>query len=156
VTRLAVKLLLLDQDDQLLLISAKDPKTHASWWYPVGGGIDPGETLQQAAAREAHEETGLASLPPGAVVWQREHTYEYDGRTVDVHETWLLHRIANFTPAPADLTDYETRTILGFRWWQAQELTETAETVFPPNLGPLLTDLLSHALPPDPIDISVS
>lgn len=26
---------------------------------PVGGGVEPGETLHEAAVRETHEETGL-------------------------------------------------------------------------------------------------
>ncbi len=41
-----------------------------------GGGVDPGETPAQAAAREAFEETGLADLGEpvhlGSCVWGRE------------------------------------------------------------------------------------
>ncbi|MEU4294099.1 NUDIX hydrolase [Kribbella sp. NPDC026596] len=66
--RLAVKLLLLDEDDRLLLIHARDPRTQAECWYPVGGGVEPGETVQVAAAREAYEETGLVDLPLGLPV----------------------------------------------------------------------------------------
>ena len=48
-----MKLLLLDEDDQLLLIHARDPQTQVECWYPVSGGVEPGETLQEAArARE--------------------------------------------------------------------------------------------------------
>ncbi|MEV0789436.1 NUDIX domain-containing protein [Kribbella sp. NPDC050459] len=139
--RLAVKLLLLDEDDRVLLIHARDPKTHAECWYPVGGGGDPGETLQSAAAREAYEETGLRDLPPGRHVWTRDHTYEFNGESIDVHEEWLLHRVTHFTPTPTELSPYETTTILGFAWWTAQDLLETTETVFPPQLGHLLTEL---------------
>lgn len=116
--RPAVKLLLLDEYDRLLLIHSRDPRTDATWWYPVGGGIEPGESLQAAAAREAHEETGLRDLPPGIHVWTRNHTYEHDDQKYDVHETWLLHRVDNFTPTPAALTPYEARTILTFSWWR--------------------------------------
>ena len=152
--RHAVKLLLLDEHDRLLLIHSRDPSTDATCWYPVGGGIDPGESLQQAAAREAHEETGLRNLPEGTHVWWRDHTYEYDDQKYDVHEDWLLHRIQNFTPTPAALTPYESRTILTFHWWPPTELGTTAETVFPPNLGHLLTDLLAAGIPPIPRDIT--
>jgi 8-oxo-dGTP pyrophosphatase MutT (NUDIX family) len=149
-----VKLLLLDDDDRLLLIHASDPQTQAECWYPVGGGVDAAETLQQAAAREAHEETGLSDLPPGLPVWRRDHTYEFDGRVIEVHEEWLMHRVDRFDPAPANLTEYESRTILGFRWWRAHELTETPETTFPPRLGRLLMNLLANGAPASPIDIS--
>ncbi|MBB5983342.1 NUDIX domain-containing protein [Kribbella solani] len=138
-----MKLLLVDPTDRLLLIHAKDPRTSAECWYPVGGGIEPGETLQSAAAREAYEETGLTALPPGELVWRRDHVYEYDGRRLDVHEEWLLHRVAHFSPRPTALTEHEARSILGFEWWSAAALGRTTATVFPPNLGRLLATLLN-------------
>jgi 8-oxo-dGTP pyrophosphatase MutT (NUDIX family) len=148
-----VKLLLLDEDDHLLLVHGKDPQTQAECWYPVGGGIAPGETLQEAAAREAYEETGLVDLPPGRPVWRRDHTYEFDGRAIDVHEEWLLHAVDRFDPVPGQLSEYEARSILGFRWWRAQELVEAIETIFPPRLGQLLMGLLAHGAPAEPVDI---
>lgn len=154
--RLAVKLLLLDEDGRLLLIHSRDPQTQAECWYPVGGGIEPGETSQDAAAREAYEETGLVDLPTGLPVWRRDHTYEFDGRVVEVHEKWLMHTIERFEPAPAHLSEYEARSILGFRWWRAQDLVEATETIFPPRLGHLLTDLLTDGVPAEPFDISDS
>jgi 8-oxo-dGTP pyrophosphatase MutT (NUDIX family) len=141
VARLAVKLILLDADDRVLLIHAKDPKSQSECWYPVGGAVEPGESLQSAAAREAHEETGLVDLPVGTPVWRRDHRYEFNGQAIDVHEEWLLHRVEHFSPAPAALSEYETRTILGFRWWTSQELLTTTETIFPPQLGQLLTEV---------------
>ncbi|HZX08876.1 NUDIX hydrolase [Kribbella sp.] len=149
--RQTVKLLLLDEDDRLLLIHAR--RSGATCWYPVGGGIEPGESLQQAAARETYEETGLRDLPAGTHVWWRDHTYEHDGRRYDVHEEWLLHRVNHFTPAPAELTPSEARTILTFRWWQARELESTQDTIFPPNLGRLLTTLLTEGVPATPTEL---
>ncbi|MGI8868134.1 MAG: NUDIX hydrolase [Mycobacteriales bacterium] len=149
-----MKLLLLDADDRLLLIHAKDPQAAGECWYPVGGGVELGESLQEAATREAYEETGLTALPPGRRVWRRDHTYEYDGRVVQVHEEWLLHKVDHFEPVPAQLTHYETRSILGLRWWRSQELAESTETIFPPRLGHLMMDLLTDGVPTAPIDIS--
>ncbi len=154
VSRLTVKLLLLDEQDRLLLIHSQDPRSGLKCWYPVGGGIEPGETSQQAAAREAAEETGLLELPVGTPVWTRDHTYRYDGREVQVHEEWLLHRVPHFEPAPAALSDYESRTIRGFHWWSMEDLATTADTVFPPRLGHRLAFLLENGLPSIPIDIS--
>ena len=151
---MTVKLLLMDEDDRVLLIRMEDPTTGARAWYPVGGGVEPDESLQQAAAREAHEETGLASLPMGTRVWTRDHTYRYNGQVVDVHEDWLLHTVHHFRPTPANLSEYETRSIRGFRWWHAHELSRTTDTVFPPALGDLLARLLRDGTPSSPIDIT--
>ena len=152
--RMTVKLLLLDEEDRVLLIRSTDPSSGAQCWYPVGGGVETGESLQQAARREAHEETGLRTLPVGSPVWTRDHTYEYDGRTIEVHEDWLLHKVNHFHPKPASLSEYEAKTIAGFRWWGADALSQTADTVFPPSLGGLLSALLRDGLPRAPINIT--
>ena len=154
VPRLTVKLLLLDEEDRLLLIHSRDPETGRECWYPVGGGVDVGETLEQAAVREAAEETGLVELPAGSPVWTRDHTYKFDGREVEVHEKWLLHSVKHFAPAPADMTDYERKSIQGFRWWRIEDLVTTVDTVFPPRLGHRLAALLRDGVPLTPIDIT--
>lgn len=152
--RQAVKLLLLDEDNRLLLIHSRNPRTGVECWYPVGGGIEAGESLQDAAVREAYEETGLCDLPTGTPVWWRDHMYEYDDQRYDVHEEWLLHRVKHFEPTPAALTEYELRTIAGFRWWSPDELLNTTAIVFPPQLGRLLADLLTHGIPPTPVNLT--
>ena len=156
VPRPTVKLLLLDEENRVLLVHARDPATGQESWYPVGGGVESGESLQQAAAREAYEETGLHGLPAGKHVWVRDHTYRFDGRLTEVHEDWLIHSVRHFDPVPAGLTEHESRSVIGFRWWSAGELMSTADAVFPPRLGELLAKLLREGAPAIPIDISRS
>jgi 8-oxo-dGTP pyrophosphatase MutT (NUDIX family) len=45
---------ILEQDAQVLLV---EHRAYPGWYLP-GGGVDRGETLVQAARREAYEETG--------------------------------------------------------------------------------------------------
>lgn len=152
--RLAVKLLLVDPQDRLLLIDAVDPADGSTYLYPVGGGVEPGESLHDAAAREAFEETGLTELPPGDHVWRRRHRYAFNGQVSDVHEEWTIHQVHHFTPIPAQLSPVEAQSILGFRWWSAAELTDTHQPTFPPNLAHLFSNLLADGLPTWPLDIS--
>ena len=42
------------QNDQALLVR----QTYVNGWFMPGGGVERGETLDHAARREAHEETG--------------------------------------------------------------------------------------------------
>jgi 8-oxo-dGTP diphosphatase len=60
-TRVCAKVLLVDERDRVLLLSGIDrtKPDMSPWWFPVGGSIESGETLAEAAVREVLEETGL-------------------------------------------------------------------------------------------------
>lgn len=53
--RLVVRMLVQDQNERSLLVQNRGQ----DFWYPPGGGLEPAETLAQAAVREVLEETGV-------------------------------------------------------------------------------------------------
>jgi 8-oxo-dGTP pyrophosphatase MutT (NUDIX family) len=57
-TRRSARVLLLDASDRLLLVQSGDA------WLVPGGGVEEGEGLAEAAARDLREETGSPSHPP--------------------------------------------------------------------------------------------
>lgn len=66
--RVSVRAVVIDED-RLLLSKYED---HRGFWYVVpGGGVESGETLEEAFARETHEELGM-SLSFGEVLFLRE------------------------------------------------------------------------------------
>ncbi|HEY3696993.1 NUDIX domain-containing protein [Phenylobacterium sp.] len=72
--RLTARVLLFDPLDRILLMRGRfeGAPDAERFWFTVGGGVEPGESLMQAAAREIAEETGLADVVLGPVVWLRE------------------------------------------------------------------------------------
>lgn len=56
--RLVIASVVLEKDGKYLLVQEKKAQAYGKWNLP-GGRLDPGETLEQAAIREAKEETGL-------------------------------------------------------------------------------------------------
>jgi len=51
--------LFIHKNDKYILIKQHDKKNNRFFWCLPGGGIDIGETEEEAAIREAFEETGL-------------------------------------------------------------------------------------------------
>ena len=150
--RQAVKVLLLDEADRLLLLrGSEDGQRH--FWFPVGGGIEPGEEAGAACLREIAEETGQREVHLGAEVWRRAMVYQWRGEQKHVAERWFLARTEHFEPNGAGMTDDELDYVTGFRWWTADELEATDQTVFPPALGTHLARLLAAGPPESPLEI---
>ena len=60
---------LLPRDGRFLLVH--NVGRRHTWWSLPGGRLEPGETLGEAAIREAREETGL-EIRLGGLLWLRE------------------------------------------------------------------------------------
>jgi 8-oxo-dGTP pyrophosphatase MutT (NUDIX family) len=61
--------LVLRDDGKVLAVSRKDDPT---LWGMIGGKVDPGETPEEAAARECKEETGLTAVHLNQVFEQQD------------------------------------------------------------------------------------
>lgn len=60
--RPAISAGIITQDGAVLLVQRKVKEGVLSWQFPAGE-VEPGETLEEAAARETVEETGLTVIP---------------------------------------------------------------------------------------------
>ena len=73
--RRASRLILLDEQRRVLLFRHAGTNGR-TFWAPPGGGVENGETFEQAAWREAYEELGLTSFTLKRV-WERTTDFVY-------------------------------------------------------------------------------
>ena len=151
--RHAVRVLLLDERDRLLLLRGERPDTGTSFWFPAGGGLEDGEDARAAAVREVEEETGLADVPLGAEVWHRRHVFTWRGVEWDQHERWFLARVEHFEPSGDGMSETEKSEITACRWWSLPELDSTGDELAPRDLTARLRGLLAEGPPPTPVQI---
>lgn len=143
--RRAARVLLVDPAGRILLQHCCDPAAPdaGSWWNTTGGGIDEGETPEQAAVRELVEETGLrvAAAELGEVVHRRLTRFDFGGSSYAQSEDYFLLRTDAFEAAPTAHSDLELVAVLGMRWWTLDELRGTVERVYPEELVDVLERL---------------
>lgn len=149
--RLTARVVLLDARDRILLMKGRLPSApdRPGAWFTVGGGVEPGETPREAAAREIVEETGIAEFQLGPQLWVREGVMKMPEPTL-FKESYFLARCEGGEPVRDGWNALERELIDDIRWWTHGELTTTEDRVFPPGLAKLLEDVLSGRLPPEP------
>ncbi|MDQ6922368.1 MAG: NUDIX domain-containing protein [Candidatus Dormibacteraeota bacterium] len=155
VARPAARVVLLDPADRVLLLRFGGEDGGAGWWATPGGGVQPGETSEQAALREVHEETGLERVPIGPCIWVREHVFPWGQTTWRQQEHFYLARVEAFEPSRAGLDDNEQQLVREHRWWTLSELEGSHEEISPRRLATLLRSLLAEGPPPTPLDAGV-
>ena len=97
--------LIRDEQARILLQKRRDQKiaeAHGKWEFP-GGHVEPGETLEEAAVREAKEEIGcdievteMLPVVPSRI-WRRN-----DGTAVQAFPHCFCARVVGGTPRPME------------------------------------------------------
>ena len=113
-------------------------------WVPVGGGVEPGETIEQTARREIVEETGFVAPVELIPIGRRRLVVPLFEQLTDSREHWFLARVPHADINRSGWTPLEHETISAYRWWTLAELSATAERLVPRDLAHLLSELLRH------------
>lgn len=146
--RTGARMVLFDDLDRVLLIHERWTEDGTEWehWLTPGGGVEPGETLPDAAVREVFEETGLrVELARDAPeIYLHRRAWAWQGTVYDQDDHFFAARLG----APADvvpfaLTEMEQQTVTGSRWWTVTELREARATFLPPDIADLAADALA-------------
>ena len=71
IRRRVVRAVMLTPDRHLLLMRIQEPVSGNEFWVTPGGGLEPGESDEDALYREVAEETGATRFSVDRLVWTR-------------------------------------------------------------------------------------
>jgi double-stranded uracil-DNA glycosylase len=150
--REAIRALVVDAADRVLLMRFENPANGDVWWATPGGGIDEGESDETALRRELLEEAGLRDFEPGPVVWFREHVLPWDRHLWRQRERFQLVRVEHHDVTPT--IELTAEHVYGHRWWTLDELERSSENLAPRALATHLRALLRDGVPAEPLDVT--
>jgi 8-oxo-dGTP pyrophosphatase MutT (NUDIX family) len=154
--RRAVRVLLLDARDRLILLHCVDTKNpaRAPYWVTVGGGVEPGESDEDAARREVLEEVGIEGFAFGPLIAHYRSVFTFEGIDYDQENDYYLARTDTTEIDGSGRDEIEVRSTLGHRWWTPQELIDSGDEFTCPGLGQLLSRVLREGPPATPVTLA--
>jgi 8-oxo-dGTP pyrophosphatase MutT (NUDIX family) len=151
--RRSARVLLTDRGDRVLLLRFRDRTGHM--WITPGGGVQEGEPLNEAAARELREEVGL-TVPAAEL----REPVAYSGGYVKFswaegifRDDFFHLRVDSHDIDTSGMEDLEAGHHDGHHWWSVDELRATTDAVYPLELAGLLADLVAGRFPDEPVEL---
>lgn len=153
--RKSARLVLFNEVNEIFLLQHVDPPDRPDprqYWVTPGGGVEPGESWEQAALRELWEETGIRDVPLGPWVWSREaDDVTFAGQAVHCVERYYLVRVADPEVHTRNQLAWERAVYRHLRWWSLAAIGASPEVFYPDDLVCLLQPLVAGDLPSRPV-----
>ena len=153
--------LVFDPSNRLLLIEYEavrpidpaNPEDRGFWFMP-GGGLEPGESHEEACRRELSEEIGVADVDLGPCVAVCDGPFHLFRNARFARERYFVVRLASDAVDTSWLAETEDNPVRGTRWWVLEELAASAERVEPAGLAALAQQIAAGDVPDQPVRLN--
>lgn len=123
-----------------LLLRGHDPAAPGfSYWFTIGGQIEPGESARGAAVRELSEETGIVAAEESLIgpIHRGEHWYSFEGVEYHSRSVFFALRMDERAIQPVGLPG---EILSEARWWDEHDIRSA------PLSNPQIPDVVCRAL----------
>ena len=126
IPRVSARVLPVSPEGEVLLLQDLDPAVPGVLrWGTIGGAVDQGESLEQAAVREMREETGLvvSASNLSAPFMRTSHDFSWNGVQYRGDNTFFAVALAREVEVSFDrLEPDEVDTVVAWQWWRPADV----------------------------------
>jgi ADP-ribose pyrophosphatase YjhB (NUDIX family) len=147
ILRHTARIIVVSPRNTFLLMMTKAPDSSGfSRWITPGGGVDPGESYREAAARELFEETGRHLPLSVEPVWTYGFGVSWDqaNHNRGYSEYFVAFSEAEFAVSNEFWTPEEHHDVTASQWWGISELENSADPYEPVSLPELFHRVLAQ------------
>lgn len=162
--RNCVKIILLNEHNEIPLMLEENPNVFTidgnpsgAFYTLIGGGIEPGESMYEAAVRELYEESGItkAEVEFGPVVWIGEFEIILYGQRTHFKMNYIVAKTKNSALSLANLTETEKIFVKEISWFSLEKIRKTRKPIYPLLLEKHLPDIIAGKYPSKPIIVNL-
>ncbi len=135
----------------LLLKHVGESEELPAVWVTPGGGVEDGESFEEAVVRELWEEVGLETAELGPCVWLWRGIISFRGTHLNLLERYFVCQTKTFEITSGNREQLERELIAEHRWWTIDEIECSSEVFVPRELGRLLRPLVLGEFPRRPL-----